>query len=297
MEKRTKKTNAQTPFPIRAGIVRGMPEIFPKNEFRILCWHEELQLNLVTQGAMEIWINGICYFLNAGEAILINRNFLHKVMNLTEDAQYVKLHFPDRLLGFCEESEMAKKAVYAFTRQYAFSAVVFRKEIPWQAEILEELGKLQTLLLYTIPQKVEKYAAYRAALLLSGIWYRLICHTDGEFALPSRGMVRKLERIQSMLSYLHENYGKTVRLSDIAAAGDASEGECCRCFQEMTGDSSGRYLMGYRISKAAELLTKTGDSLAEIAEKTGLSDTSHFIQYFRRQYGVTPKEYREQLRL
>lgn len=30
MEKRTKKTNAQTPFPIRAGIVRGMPEIFPK---------------------------------------------------------------------------------------------------------------------------------------------------------------------------------------------------------------------------------------------------------------------------
>ena len=84
-----------------------------------------------------------------------------------------------------------------------------------------------------------------------------------------------------MLSFIHDNYMNPIRLREIAAAASVSEGECCRCFRDMIRKSPNQYLVAYRISRGTE-----------IAQETGFNDASHFIQYFKRQTGMTPKEYR-----
>ena len=43
---------------------------------------------------------------------------------------------------------------------------------------------------------------------------------------------------------------------------------------------------------ATELLNQTDDPVTQIALDTGFSDTSYFVQSFRRKMGVTPKDYR-----
>lgn len=95
-----------------------------------------------------------------------------------------------------------------------------------------------------------------------------------------------------MLSFIHENYMESILLRDIAAEANVSIGECCRCFSELVRESPNRYLLGYRISRAMEMLNRTELSVTEIALECGFHDTSHFIQYFKKKTNMTPGEFR-----
>ena len=294
-----------TAFPVGMYIVTKEKIIPQGRGYLDLHWHEELQVTLVTSGAMGMQVNGLVYRLREGEAIFINRNFLHITTELTDGGRYVSFNFPDKMLGFFAGSRMEQDDVLPFTGNYAFPALVFKREVPWQAEILDMLWKLQEVM--TGKEREEEQTKktvsgektaekkerpeYLVSLLITGIWYRMITNMES-VRTPSRSRVRKQERIQSMLSFIHENYMNPIQLCEIAQAANVSEGECCRCFREMVRESPGQYLLRYRVTQAMELLNGSEKSVTEVAAETGFSDASHFIQYFRKKTGMTPKEYR-----
>ncbi len=279
-------------FPVGMYVVTRERIIPEGRGYMDLHWHAELQMNLVTSGTMRIQVNGVEYTLEKGQGIFINRNFLHITTGLTGDGEYVSFNFPERMLGFFSGSRMEQDDVLPFTSRYAFSAVVLNREIPWQAEVLGQLWKLRDLFLDELWKGKKGHAEYHVSLIITGIWYQLITHIEDEISALSKAGVRKQERIQTMLSFIHENYMNPIKLKAIADAASVSEGECCRCFQEMVRKSPNQYLLSYRVARAMELLDTTEKSVTEIAAETGFSDASHFIQYFRRQNGITPKEYR-----
>lgn len=54
------------------------------------------------------------------------------------------------------------------------------------------------------------------------------------------------------------------------------------------------YGMTFCLKKAEYLLTNTTDSISEIAQKLQFSNRTHFYSLFKKRYGLTPKEYRDQ---
>ena len=54
-----------------------------------------------------------------------------------------------------------------------------------------------------------------------------------------------------------------------------------------------RFLRKLRLRIASRALMDTDASLADIALQCGFADQSHFSREFRRQFGRTPREYRE----
>lgn len=312
-------------FPVGMYVVTRAQIIPHGRGYMDLHWHEELQLTYVTDGTLELQVNGAGYRLEKGEGILINRNFVHITTGLTDGGKYVSFNFPDKLLGFFPGSRMEREDVLPYTSQYAFPAVVFKPEIRWQREILESLEEMRELFLNEIwredfdgssegyPGALERHRAaqtqgggsrescparrakYRAAVLITGIWYQVIAHLEDRLEGASKGSVRKQERLQAMLSFIHDNYMNPIRLQEIAAAASVSEGECCRCFREMIRKSPNQYLVAYRISRGIELLGSTEKSVTEIAQEAGFNDASHFIQYFKKQTGMTPGEYRNHI--
>jgi transcriptional regulator GlxA family with amidase domain len=54
-----------------------------------------------------------------------------------------------------------------------------------------------------------------------------------------------------------------------------------------------RFLRKLRLRLASRALMDTDESLADIALQCGFADQSHFSREFRRQFGRTPREYRE----
>ncbi len=52
--------------------------------------------------------------------------------------------------------------------------------------------------------------------------------------------------------------------------------------------------MKHRIDKASELLMNTPLKIYEIAEKVGYNDVYYFSHSFKKQTGLTPKEFRHE---
>ena len=63
---------------------------------------------------------------------------------------------------------------------------------------------------------------------------------------------------------------------------------------EMSAPGAIRYLLRYRIEKAAGLLLSTEKKAGEIATICGFSDISYFTRRFREINGCTPLEYRKE---
>lgn len=264
-----------------------------------LHWHEELQFTLVTEGRLGIQVNGESYTLEEGQAIFINRNILHITTELTKNGRYVSFNFPDKMLGFFPGSRMEQDDVLPFTGSCALPAAVFRGGTEWQQEILSGLHKMQELFSAKLfpensPQaSLQKRLEYCISMEITHIWYQMITHLEEELRIPAKSAVRKQERTRCMLTFIHENYMNPIHLRDIAAAASVSQGECCRCFQEVVRESPGQYLIDYRLSRAMEWLSGTEWSITEIALNAGFNDSSHFIQSFKKKNGMTPMEYRK----
>ena len=54
------------------------------------------------------------------------------------------------------------------------------------------------------------------------------------------------------------------------------------------------YGMTFCMKKAAQCLTETNESISAIAARLKFTNRTHFYTLFKKKYGVTPKEYREQ---
>ena len=63
-------------------------------------------------------------------------------------------------------------------------------------------------------------------------------------------------------------------------------------FRKTVGYTFTEYLMRARIQRAGELLRHSKLKVYEVAETLGYENTTYFSTLFKRQYGVTPKQYR-----
>jgi AraC family transcriptional regulator len=136
-----------------------------------------------------------------------------------------------------------------------------------------------------------------SALFVQGIAQGLAIHLirtygDAGPRLPAfRGGLPafKMHRIATLLE---ENLAQEFNLSRLAKEAGLSESHFCRAFKKSTGFSPSQYFIRLRMEKARRLLRETSRTVIEIGMEVGYSSPSHFAQIFRREVGVTPREYR-----
>lgn len=253
-----------------------------------LHWHEELQITLVTKGKLTIQINGINYHLDTGQAIFINKSVLHVVTHLTHDGEYVSFNFPEKLLSFYSDSAMERNYVHPFTNSYLLSLEI-KGHVEWQEQILQMLWQMK-----------KEFEAdkgwgwqYEISIKTVQLWLILISN----FSLSSEDYSKhnrlQQERLQLMLSYIHQNYNDDITLKDIADAAHLSVSECTRSFKKSIHLTPYSYLIKYRIKRSCELLETTEFTITEIAQKVGFNHVNHFIQSFKKHQHITPKEFRK----
>lgn len=115
---------------------------------------------------------------------------------------------------------------------------------------------------------------------------------SASFRTPGKLSQGNLSRI---VAYLDANLGRDIGIEELASLLNLSSSQFSRLFKMTVGLSPYQYLQKKRIQRAVELM-KGSDSLAQIAQKVGLSNQSHFTQVFRQVHGVTPARARSELR-
>jgi AraC family transcriptional regulator len=81
-------------------------------------------------------------------------------------------------------------------------------------------------------------------------------------------------------------------LADLAAAAGYSVAQFVRLFRERFGTSPHRYVTARRIERARTLLREGRLSQIEVAIECGFQSQQHFSRVFRKQVGISPKDYR-----
>nr|WP_040925170.1 AraC family transcriptional regulator [Saccharibacillus kuerlensis] len=99
--------------------------------------------------------------------------------------------------------------------------------------------------------------------------------------------------IRKAMEYLHQNYDRSIRVEEIAAAVNLHPGYLHRLFKRHTGRTLTDYLNGLRIDKAKMLLSGSAVPIADIADYVGIGSRQYFHLLFRKYGGCTPTEYRE----
>lgn len=127
--------------------------------------------------------------------------------------------------------------------------------------------------------------------------YAWIDWTAGVFTGLSRLFTRHLTRDKDIISeivhYLEQNYQSNIALQDIAAHFYVSREYVSRKFKQTFGINFSEYLAKYRIDKAKLLMSNPHLKLQDVAELVGFHDVKYFSKVFKKQEGLTPREYKE----
>lgn len=101
--------------------------------------------------------------------------------------------------------------------------------------------------------------------------------------------------MEEVKHYMEMNYDKSITLQSISERFYIHPNYFSRRFKERYGQSFVDYLTGIRMKKAMVWLRETDIKIQDIANRVGFDDASYFSNVFRKYYGVTPKQYREQI--
>ncbi len=95
--------------------------------------------------------------------------------------------------------------------------------------------------------------------------------------------------------YLKQNFNRGVSVADAAAYVFLSQGYFTRAFRDEFGTSPMSFLMKERVSAACKLLEQREIKVSGIATQVGFSSPQRFNVAFRKQTGMTPVQYRNQM--
>lgn len=119
-------------------------------------------------------------------------------------------------------------------------------------------------------------------------------------ALLERSVVRTehptgahLDAVAFAVQQMNRNFQSNTTLEQYAAMCHMSKFHFLRVFESVTGHSPLAYRNRIRLEHAKEMLEDSSLSIQEIAAKVGFSSTAHFSDSFKKKWGCSPSQYRQ----
>lgn len=93
---------------------------------------------------------------------------------------------------------------------------------------------------------------------------------------------------------MEDNFSFNLTLSEFATMTSRSLSAFKRDFEKHFNTTPGRWLLEKRLKHAMHLITHCGKTVSEAAFESGFEDPSHFSRAFRKQFGISPANVKQQ---
>jgi transcriptional regulator GlxA family with amidase domain len=153
---------------------------------------------------------------------------------------------------------------------------------------IERVGESQDTTVWNITDKVPVVDAKGAITGTAGIT---------RAAGPAGNLEGTAPGFGTALAHMRAHFHHEITNRHLASISNMSVRAFERQFRATFHLTPQKFLRKLRLRIASRALMYTDESLAEIALKCGFADQSHFSREFRRQFGRTPREYREYYKL
>jgi AraC-like DNA-binding protein len=100
-------------------------------------------------------------------------------------------------------------------------------------------------------------------------------------------------RVARVEEYIAKHHMENIRLVDLADIAGMTPAAFSRFFKLRTGSTLSNYIIDIKLGIAARMLVDSTKTIAEICYDSGFNNLSNFNRIFRKNKGMTPKEFRE----
>lgn len=262
------------PIYFRKGFLSKYPNFTAESH-----WHDDVELIVILSGSMQYLVNGEVVNLNEGDGIFINsRQFHYGFSSLRQECEFLCLLFHPVLLSASQ-----------FIEQNYVVPLLSLESVPHK---FLKKGDETDEKICSFVKEIFTSSDLKKISLIYDIWDNLYLSL-GDFSQKKVNTYGKLNVLKQMINFIQYNYKERVSLSEIAAAGAVCKTECCAVFKKYVNLTPIAYLNDYRLRKSLELLLSTDMSVCEISYEVGFSGASYFSETFKKVFGCTPMEYRE----
>ena len=130
----------------------------------------------------------------------------------------------------------------------------------------------------------DESTAALALLILTHVYRAMISGETKSFR------AEKPTLINSLIGYIEENLEEKLTLDDVAAHFYVSRGTVNKAFRDTMDTSFHKFLTQRRLILAKQLISR-GESMETVAERCGFTDYSVFYKAFKKEYGLSPREF------
>ena len=239
--------------------------------------HEYYEIYCLLEGTRHIFFENKTFVLQKRSIVVIPPSCIHR----TEGGAYrrVNLYISPSELGEAEKDFLDE----------CFRMVAFEPE--------GERGQLFFSLLESISESQNAASLQKKYVLhlIKSLIYLL--RTSEPVPLPEERIVpiqkNKDEAVMGVVGYINGHYREPISLDCLSEIFFISKNTLCRNFGRVMKCSVMEYLSVVRLNMAKHLLTETHKGMGEIAELCGYSSANYFSLTFKKNVGISPREYRD----
>lgn len=283
------RKNLQTPFHTRQYMVSQDFEIYYYSDYKLpkvsLHSHDYYEFYFFLEGDISIQLDKEIFPILPGDLLLVppgipHRPFIHNqdipyrrfVFWISQEYCNVLMHQSQDYVYLMQYVQTTKKYVFHNDR-VSFNAI--------QSKILRLIEEMQS----------DRFG--RSAQISLCVNDLILCLNR---TIYTRNVPRKkneeLDLYQQITEYIEEHLDENLSLDSLAEEFYVSKYHIAHVFKDRLGMSIHQYITKKRLALCKEAILGKA-SITEIYQTYGFGDYSSFYRAFKKEYGISPKDYRD----
>lgn len=245
-------------------------------------YHPFYELIHVNSGSMRLLLKDTLYNLEKGDTLLIAPRELHH-------SQYHEDVTCDLTFIYFKPEYLPREVLDIFNNAYSGGITSFMGTVPhiYQEELTYLFNRLQAEC-----NSIDELSPHFMSLQLSEILLFYMRHSILGCQELEISNTKEADIIHAT-KYIYQNYKKPLTLDQIASVVNLSPTYFSKKFKQTTGIGFKEYLNYIRLKNAAAALYSTDSTITDIALEYGFSDSNYFKDLFKKEYGMSPREFRK----
>lgn len=265
---------------IRHSRIPGMTVFLNTVDYRTPHFHKEWELIWLLDHPMMVSGAGGSFRAERGDLLLFQPSEPHELHKLEDNCTFLCLQVSPELLRL--ENDLVVDAVCLNP--------FLGEQVRQVHQTLLEIGRAYL--------NKERYSALYCMGQVCLLFHRIFS------TIPTRDITReerisqekRNKRLASLIRFVDENYMHKIRLSDFAEAEGFSMSYLSHFIKSTLNQSFQEYVNSVRVNCACKLISGGEEKLTAVCMASGFSDYRYFSAAFKRQFGMTPEQYKLSLK-
>ncbi len=243
--------------------------------------HNYYEIFYAQKGNTRFFVDDRLFDLHSGDFMLVPPNLVHYNRYITATTR-VNIYFRDEdlmrgndyVLKGMKERFLTKAAMYHTpgSHQEAMDYVI--EQMLHEVQVNDENTEILLQLLF------QEFMVLSNRYCIANTGHSTLNEQEGDIS------------IQEAAHYISEHYNLPITLNFLAEKSGLSPAYFSKRFHLITGMGMKEYLTYVRLKHAKDELLSTSHSISEVAQNSGFSDSNYFKDVFKKEYGLSPRSYR-----